>query len=391
MAITGNTVYSALGTTIFESMSALARQHNAANLGQGFPDDAGSEVVRRVAAEHLLNGYNQYPPMAGLPELREAVAQHEKRFYGLDVDANSQVMVTSGATEALAACILSLVNEGDEVVLIEPFYDAYLPLVQRAGGIPKFITLRGPEYKIMPEAVQAAFTSKTKAVIINNPLNPLGRVITAEELELIRSAAVAHNAVVIADEVYEHIVFDGKPHQSFLALPGMEHMCLKIGSAGKTFSLTGIKVGYITGAPELIKLVGKAHQFMTFTTPPNLQAGVAAGLNQPDAYYTDFLADMQAKRDRFAAELKALNLELLPSEGTYFQCVDLSHTKFAGRDVELAQVLVKDWGVATIPVSAFYASEPQRNLLRFCFCKSEATLEKGLNALKAFVGSGSLI
>ncbi len=393
--ITPNTLYASLPNTIFDVMSGLARQHNAANLGQGFPDDAGSEVVRRVAAEHLITGYNQYPPMMGTPELRRAMAAHEQRFYGLEVDAMTQTLVTSGATEALAACIFALVNEGDEVVIIEPAYDAYLPLVQRAGGVAKFITLKAPDYTLNAHDVAAAFTSKTKAVIVNNPLNPLGRVFSAAELELLRAAAEAHNAVVIADEVYEHLVFDGVPHTTFLSLKGMASRCLKIGSAGKTFSLTGLKVGYITGAPELIHVVNKAHQFLTFTTPPNLQAGVAAGLNQDDAYFMQFTADMQAKRDVFAAHLQDLGLKLLPSAGTYFQCVDITGTKYEGRDAALSQALVTHWGLATIPISAFYRTTaqggtPQTNLLRFCYCKSPTTMARGVNALKAFVGSGGL-
>ena len=275
-----NSIYTGLPTTIFEEMSRLAIAHGAVNLGQGFPDVDGPEDIRRKAAEALIAGPNQYPPMLGVLELRQAVAANWRRFHGLDVDPAREVLVTSGATEALSDAINAIVEPGDEVVLIEPLYDCYLPLVKRAGGVPRLVRVTPPDWALDEQALAAAFSPRTKAVLLNNPMNPAAKVFSAEELKLIADLVIRHDAYVIADEVYEHIVFDGARHVSMLSIPGMRERTVAIGSAGKSFSLTGWKVGYVTAAPALIDPIAKAHQFTTFTTPPDLQKAVAYGLEQ---------------------------------------------------------------------------------------------------------------
>ncbi len=295
-----NTVYTGLPTTIFEAMSRLAIAHEAVNLGQGFPDVDGPEDIRQKAAEALIEGPNQYPPMMGLMALREAVAANWKRFHGLDVDPVREVLVTSGATEALSDAINAIVEPGDEVVLIEPLYDCYLPLVRRAGGIPKLVRVTPPDWALDRDALAAAFSPRTKALLLNNPQNPAAKVYSPDELRLIADLAIRHDAYVIADEVYEHIVFDGARHVSMLSLAGMRERTVAIGSAGKSFSLTGWKVGYVTAAPALLDPIVKAHQFTTFTTPPDLQKAVAYGLAKEESYFSGLADGLQRKRDRLA-------------------------------------------------------------------------------------------
>ena len=280
-----NTILSSYGTTVFEVMSRLALEHGAINLGQGFPDGNGPGEVVRAAAVALERENNQYPPMLGIPRLRKAVAAHAARFYGLEVDWTSEVLVTSGATEALAACLFGLIEPGDEVVLIEPLYDSYLPIVRRAGGVPKLVRVEPPDWTLPRQALEAAFSPRTKLLLLNSPMNPAGKVFSVEELEFLAGLVRVADATVICDEVYEHITFDGHRHVPLMTLPEMRGRCLRIGSAGKTFSLTGWKVGYVTAAPELLAPVGKAHQFLVFTTPPNLQHATAFGLGLDDSYY----------------------------------------------------------------------------------------------------------
>ncbi len=280
-----NPVFTGIDTTVFETMSRLAMAHGAVNLGQGFPDVDGPEDIREAAARALQDGPNQYPPMLGVPELRQAVAETNKRFYGLDIDPLSEVLVTSGATEALADCILALVSPGDEVVLIEPLYDCYLPIVKRAGGVPVRVRVTPPEWQLDRQALQNAFSDKTKAILLNNPMNPTAKVFSDDELELIASLCRQYDTYAICDEVYEHLVFEGLSPRPLMTYEGMRERTLRIGSAGKTFSLTGWKVGYVTGPARLIDPIAKAHQWVTFTTPPNLQQAVAYGLRKDDSYY----------------------------------------------------------------------------------------------------------
>lgn len=383
-----NSVLSGLGTTVFEVMSQLVRQHQSINLGQGFPDDRGPEDVLQAAADALMTGWNQYPPMLGLPELRQAVADHDRRFYGIDADWQAETIVTSGATEALAACLLALVEPGDEVVLVQPMYDAYAPMVRRAGAVPKLVTLAPPDWRLTHEQLAAAFTPNTKAILLNNPLNPAARVFSAEELDLVAAFVEGSDAVAICDEVYEHLVFDGRAHIPLITRPGMRGRCLKIGSAGKTFSLTGWKVGYVLGAPELIQPVAKAHQFLVFTTPPNLQAAVAFGLAKEEAFFTGLAAHMQAKRDRLAEGLRGLGLAVLDAQGTYFVNVDLAASGWNGDDVAFCRTITEEAKVTAIPLSAFYADGAPAPVARFCFSKQDGILDEAVARLGTFFGRG---
>jgi N-succinyldiaminopimelate aminotransferase len=377
-----NPILSALPTTVFEVMSQLARETGAVNLGQGFPDDPGPLDVRRKAAEAVVDGWNQYPPMMGLPELREAAAKHYKHWQGLDLDPTTEIMVTSGATEAIAGALMALITPGDEVVLFEPMYDAYLPLVRRAGGIPKFVTLTPPHFGLTEDALAKAFSPKTKVVLFNNPLNPTATIFDKADLDLLADFCVRHDAIAICDEVWEHVVFDGHRHASVLGRPDMRERTVKISSAGKIFSLTGWKVGLVMAAPAIMRVLSKAHQFLTFTTPPNLQAAVAYGLGKDDGYYEGMRADFQRSRDRFAAGLRDLGFAVLPSAGTYFLNVDIAPLGDSD-DVDFCRRLVTENGVAAIPVSAFYAEGAVRNVVRFCFAKRDATLDAALERLAA--------
>ncbi len=366
-----NPIFADLQTSVFETMSRLARETGAVNLGQGFPDDPGPADVRQAAATAVVEGWNQYPPMLGLPELRDAIAAHYRRFQALDLDPEREIMVTSGATEALAGALLALIEPGDEVVLFQPMYDAYLPLVRRAGGVPRFVTLKPPHWRFTEADLAAAFTPRTKVVLFNNPLNPTGTMFGADQLGLLASFCVAHDAIAICDEVWEHVTFDGAAHQPLMAFPGMRERTIKIGSAGKIFSLTGWKVGFVMAAPALLRGLSKAHQFITFTTPPNLQVAVAYGLGKDDAYFTGMRAAFGRSRDLFATGLADRGFTVLPCEATYFLTVDLG----AGTDdVAWCEALVRDHGVAAIPVSAFYAESRVTSTVRFCFAKRDETL-----------------
>lgn len=377
----GNTVLSAVGTTIFETMSRLAEQHQAVNLGQGFPDGNGPADVVAEAQRWLGQGWNQYPPMPGLPILRQAVAAHAARFYGLDLDPLREVLVTSGATEALAACLFGLLNPGDEVVLFQPLYDSYAPIIRRAGAVPCFVTLRAPDWRCDPDELAASFTPRTRLVLLNTPQNPAAKVWDDAELSLLAELIRRHDAVAVCDEVYEHLLFDGRVHRPLMTLPDMRQRCLRIGSAGKIFSLTGWKVGFVSGDAALLKQVIKAHQFLTFTTPPNLQAAVAFGLGKETSYFTGLAAEMQGKRDRLAEGLRAVGLPSLPSAGTYFLTVDLRAAGISLSDTDFCRQLVERVGVAAIPISAFYEQDAPDHLVRFCFCKQDSTLDAALDRL----------
>jgi len=375
-----NPLFANIPTTVFEVMSGLARDTGAINLGQGFPDDPGPEDVRQKAAEAVLHGNNQYPSMMGLPELRRAIAAHYGHWQGLDLDPATEVMVTSGATEALAGAILALIEPGDEVVLFEPMYDAYLPLVRLAGGIPRFVTLQPPHFRLTEEALARAFSPKTKAVVFNNPLNPTATIFSADDLALLADFCRRFDAIAISDEVWEHVVFDGRRHQPVLGLEGMRERSVKIGSAGKIFSLTGWKVGFVCAAPHIMKVLAKSHQFLTFTTPPNLQSAVAYGLAKSDDYFDTMRRDFARSRDRFTAGLETLGFAVIPSQGTYFLNIDISALG-ENDDVAFCRRLVTDHGVAAIPVSAFYAEGAVKTVVRFCFAKKDATLDAGLERL----------
>ena len=380
--VTTNSIYTGLPTTIFETMSRLAREHNAINLGQGFPDTDGPEDVRRAAAEALLSQSNQYPPMLGLPELRQAVAAANKRFYGIEVDWQSEVLVTSGATEALSDCMAALLEPEDEVVVFEPLYDCYVPLIRRAGAVPTFVRLTPPEWRVDAAALEAAFSPRTKAVLLNNPLNPAAKVFGDDELATLARLIVAHDAIAICDEVYEHIVFAGS-HRPLMNYAGMRERTVRIGSAGKTLSLTGWKVGYATATKALLDPIAKAHQFTTFTTPPNLQRAVAMGLGKGDDYYRELATTLETKRNRLAAGLEGLGYQVAPCQGTYFIVADISG-KTAETDAEYCKRLTIEAGVTAVPLSAFYASDPPTSFIRFCFAKRDEVLDEAVIRLARF-------
>jgi N-succinyldiaminopimelate aminotransferase len=383
-----NSLMSGLGTTVFEVMSGLAREHRSVNLGQGFPDDKGPEAVRRAAADYLMDGHNQYPPMMGIPELRQAVAEHARRFQGLEIDWQSEVLVTSGATEALGDCLFGLIEPGDEVVLIEPLYDSYLPIVRRAGGIPKLVRLEPPSWSLPRQALRDAFSDCTKLILFNTPMNPCSKVFDREELEFIADLCRSHDAYAVCDEVYEHIIFDDRRHLSIMTLPGMRERTARIGSAGKSFSVTGWKVGYVTAPAEMMKAIARTHQFMTFTTPPNLQWGTAAGLRLGDDYFETLARDMQRKRDRLSDALAEIGFAVLPSHGTYFVTTDFRPLGFNGTDEDFCRHITVKAGVTAVPVSAFYndAEKAPRHFARFCFCKHDATLDAAIERLAKHFG-----
>jgi aspartate/methionine/tyrosine aminotransferase len=318
--------------------------------------------------------------MMGLPELRQAVASHYKRWQGLDLDPDREIMVTSGATEAIAGALMALVAPGDEVVLFEPMYDAYVPLVRRAGGIPKFVTLTPPHFGLTEEALARAFSPKTRVVLFNNPLNPTATIFSDADLDLLADFCVRHDAIAVCDEVWEHVVFDGRRHVPVLGRPDMRERTVKISSAGKIFSLTGWKVGFVMASPAIMRVLAKAHQYITFTTPPNLQSAVAYGLGKDDRYFDGMRADFQRSRDRFAAGLQDLGFSVLPSAGTYFLNVDIAELGETD-DVDFCRRLVTGSGVAAIPVSAFYAEGAVRTVVRFCFAKRDETLDGALERL----------
>ena len=376
-----NPLFADMPTTIFEAMSGAARDLGAVNLGQGFPDFGWPDDVIAKAAEALTSGSNQYPPMRGLAELREAVAVHYRLHQGLVIDA-SQVVVTSGATEALASSLLALIEPGDEVVLIQPLYDAYLPLVLRAGGVPRLVRLTPPDWRITEEKLAEAFTDRTRLVVFNNPHNPTARLFGADELALLAAAAARSNAVILADEVWEHLFFGRTSFPTIAGLPGMADRVVKIGSAGKIFSMTGWKVGWIVAPPAMAEPIAKAHQFVTFTTPPNLQAGAAYGLGKHAAYFEEMRAGFAAPREAMLQMLKAAGYVTLDSEGTYFLCVDLTASGIKMGDAEFCRRAVAEAGVAAIPLSAFYAEDPVTNVIRLCYAKKAETIEAGIAALE---------
>jgi aspartate/methionine/tyrosine aminotransferase len=376
-----NPVLSAQPRTIFDVMSGLARELGAVNLGQGFPDEDGAPDVREFAARSLMTESNQYPPAPGLIELREAVADHYSRFQTLDLDGPNEVVVTSGATEALAAAIFGLISPGDEVVMFQPLYDAYLPLVKMAGAVPRFVRLEPPHWRITAEALERAFTPRTKLVLFNNPLNPSAVVYPQEDLRLLAEACVKNDVIAVCDEVWEQVVFDGRRHIPLMAMPGMRERSVKIGSAGKIFSLTGWKVGWACASPPIAQAIAKAHAFLTFTTSPNLQRAVAYGLGKDRAYFAPALEALTRSRDRLAEGLAAEGFAVLPSQGTYFMLLDLKASGIDLDDQTFAQRAVREAGVATIPVSSFYAEDAVTGVVRVCFPKKDSTLDAGIERL----------
>jgi N-succinyldiaminopimelate aminotransferase len=375
-----NPIYEQMQTSVFERMSALAAKHGAVNLGQGFPDFGWPDEILDAAAKALKTGSNQYPPSRGLPQLREAVADHYKRHFGQALGADD-ICVTSGATEALGACILATVSPGDEVIIFTPAYDSYAPMIRRAGGTVREIALRPPEWRIDRDTLEGAIRPKTRAILFNNPQNPTGRLYGGDELQAIADAAVAHDLVVISDEVWEHIVLDGQGFTPLATLPGMADRTLKIGSAGKIFSLTGWKVGWIASAPALASVAARAHQFLTFSTAPNLQAAVAFGMADGDSWLEPMRQRFARARDRMVDGLKTAGYATLDAASTYFLCVDLEQSGVHLDDEAFASAAVEKAGVAVVPVSAFAEQEPSRHIVRLCFGKRDETIDAGVAAM----------
>ena len=376
-----NPIFANLPMTVFEEMSGLARDLGAINLGQGFPDDPGPLAIREKAADAVLNGYNQYPPMAGLPELRQAVAAHYGRHQHLDLDWSREVTITSGATEALAAAFLGLIEPGDEVICFQPLYDSYLPVIRQAGGVPKLIRLSPPYWRFTEAMLEAAVTPKTRFLVLNNPVNPTGVVVSEADLALLAAFCVRHDLIAICDEVWEQVVFGGAAHRPLMGFLGMRDRCVKIGSAGKMFGLTGWKVGFICAAPDLTQAMARTHQFLTFTTAPNLQAAVAYGLDNSGDWFQSMPAQMERSRDRLESGLAAEGFVVLPGQGTYFLTIDLAASGIELDDRSFALHGVHKAGIASIPVSALFEADPVTTILRLCFAKTDETLDGGIARL----------
>jgi len=384
--MTANPVFAALGTTIFTAMSALAAEHKAVNLGQGFPDQDGPQEIRAVAAQALTEGPNQYPPMRGMMELRRALSRHARDFYCLDYDPEHEVLVTSGATEALAGAIFGLVGRGDEILLIAPHYDAYRPIAEAAGAVVKTVPLDAPDWRLT-DAVLKAITPKTRAVLLNTPVNPIGRVFDGNEMKALAAALEKSDAVVICDEVYEHLTYDGRPHIPLAALPGLRERCVRIGSAGKIFSLTGWKVGWVEGPRALVDVIANVHQFLTFTTPGALQLGVAHGLAHEMDFPVGLAARLEENRDLLARGLSGLGFEVLPAEGTYFLTARIDGLTNEN-DRAFCERMVREGGVAAIPLSAFFPGGGPEIYVRFAFCKQRAVIEEALMRLTRWLRRG---
>jgi N-succinyldiaminopimelate aminotransferase len=375
------------GTTIFTEMSALALSTGSINLGQGFPDTDGPPEMLAAAAEALRSGANQYPPLAGIPSLRAAIVAHEERFWGLTRDPDTEVAVTAGATEAVAAAILGLCEPGDEVVCFEPYYDSYAATVALAGAVRRPVTLRpGPDgrYVFDEGELRAAFGPRTRLVLLNSPHNPTGKVFTADELALIASLCQEHDVYAVTDEVYEHLVFTdaSTPHIPLATLPGMRERTVRISSGGKTFSCTGWKIGWATGPSALVSAVLRVKQFLTFVNGAPLQPAIAVALGLPDDYFSGFRAGLQTRRDRLVAGLADAGFAVLPSEGTYFVTTDI--TPLGGKDgVEFCRSLPARCGVVAVPTQVFYDHQDAgRHLVRFAFCKREDVIDEAARRLR---------
>ena len=377
----------AASTTIFDRTSALARELGAINLGQGFPDLPEPAELLEAARRALVERSNQYPPMRGLAELRRAVAAYYAQEQGQAV-AEEEVIVTSGATEALAAAILAFVRPGDEAILFEPFYDAYLPLVERAGGTVRTVGLVPPRWTLPLDAFEAAIGPKTRLVILNTPNNPTGTVVDRATLEALAALCVRHDLILLCDEVWEGMIYDGARHVSPLALPALRERAVKVGSAGKIFSLTGWKIGWAVAAPPLAEAIARQHQFLTFTTPTPLQWAVAEGLALPAEWHRAHRARYQAGRDRLVAGLVSAGYVVLPSAGTWFVTIDLAASGLAPDDEAVAERMIREAGVAAIPVSAFCRDSAEKGYLRLCFAKEDATLDAAIERLAAFRKAG---
>jgi N-succinyldiaminopimelate aminotransferase len=370
------------GTTIFAEMSALAVRTGAVNLGQGFPDTDGPSEIADAAVAAIRAGRNQYPPGNGVPELRAAIAEHQRRFYGIDVDPDAEVLVTAGATEAIAASILALCDSGDEVVMFEPYYDSYAAVTALAGATRRGVLLRAPDFTYDPAELEAAITPRTRVVLLNSPHNPTGHVFVRGELEHIARLCVEHDLVAVTDEVYEHLVFEGE-HVPLCTLPGMADRTVTISSAGKSFSFTGWKVGWVTAAPQLVEAVTTAKQFLTYTNAAPFQPAIAQALTLGDEYFAAFTADMRTTRDRLCAGLSDVGFDVFPPDGTYFVTVDI-RPRGESDGLAFCRALPERAGVVAVPAVVFYDHVDEgRPIVRFAFCKRLDVLDEAVTRLKA--------
>lgn len=376
------------GTTIFTEINQLAQQHNALNLGQGKPDfDTSPQMIAALEAAAKAGTRNQYAPGNGVPELQQAVADHASRFYNLDIDPKAGVVVTAGATEAVFSSVLGTVDRGDEVIVIEPYFDSYVPNIIMAGATPIFLPLHPPDWTLDPDELKAAFNTKTRALLFNTPHNPSGRVFTREEMTMIAELCIEHDVTVISDEVYEHLVFDPHKHIPMATLPGMFERTITVSSMGKTFSATGWKIGWVYGAPEMVKGVAQAHQFVTFAVNHPAQVAAAQALNFPGTFYEEFQAMYTAKRDLLMGGLNNSGLKAFQPEGTFFVMADFADV-FDGDDIEFARYLTSEIGVACIPPTFFYSTEHAHmasTQARFAFCKSDDMLREAGERLAGLV------
>ncbi|MEP7021828.1 MAG: pyridoxal phosphate-dependent aminotransferase [Pseudonocardiales bacterium] len=367
------------GTTIFAEMSALAISTDSVNLGQGFPDTDGPPELLAAAAQAIYEGHNQYPPGLGIPALRQAIAAHQQRHYALHYDADTEVLVTAGATEAIAASILALAGPGDEVVLFEPYYDSYAACVALAGARRRTVTLErdGAGWGFDRDALRAAITRQTKVILLNTPHNPTGKVFSPADLAVIAQLAVEFDLIVISDEVYEHLTFDGRTHQPIATLPGMRERTVTISSAGKTFSVTGWKIGWACAPPHLITAVRTVKQFLTFVNGAPFQPAVAQALSADTAYYGSIASKLQQQRDLLCDGLGSLGYDVMPPDATYFATVDVH-----ANAVDFCRELPRRAGVVAIPSSVFYDSSAGESFVRFAFCKRPSVLDEALRRLK---------
>ncbi len=375
-----NPLYEQMPVSVFERMSLAAAMHGAVNLGQGFPDFGWPEPLIEAATRALVEGSNQYAPSRGVPALRQAVADHYNRHQGLALTPD-HVLITSGATEAIAATILAVLQPGDEAIVLTPAYDAYAPLIRRAGGLVREVALQPPEWLIDGPALRAAVTERTRLLILNNPHNPTGRLFAAAELESIAAVACEHDLLVLSDEVWEHVLLDDAEFTPLAALPGMAERTLKCGSAGKIFSLTGWKIGWLVAPPELAGIVARAHQFLTFATATALQSAVAFGMEHGDGWLPPMRDAFTRSRDRLTKGLEAAGYHVLPSASTYFLCVDLAASGIGQDDEAFAKHAVEQAGVAVIPLSPFAEREPPCTMVRLCFAKQNSTIDAGIAAM----------
>ncbi len=368
------------GTTVFSEMTRLAIAHEAVNLGQGFPNFDGPEFIKRAAIEAIESGHNQYARSHGLPVLNQAIAEHQQRFWGVEYDPETEITVYNGATEAIFATLQALCEVGDEVLMFEPYYDSYRASVNMAGAVPRIVTLRAPDFRYDPAELEAAINPKTRAILLNTPHNPTGKVFSREEMGHIARLCQEHDLLCITDEVYEHLVFDGE-HIAMAGLPGMRERTIQISSAGKTFSFTGWKIGFTATTPALSRAIRTAHQFITFCNGTPFQIAMAAGFTAPDEFFETFVAEYRERRDLLCRGLEEIGFDVLTPAGTYFVMTDIRPLGYDD-DVEFCRMLPEKVGVAAIPPSSFYVNKHEgKHLVRWAFCKTTDVIEQALERL----------